>query len=92
MTMKDDVRTTDIAPVAKKVYQNTTVKIDRVAVPGHARITSKDKTIDMLVPVDMVSRKFADGTKVAFFRAHFASNVGALEIDDRVEPPEEKRW
>lgn len=89
---EEKVRPTDTAPMPKKVNVPTTVKIELDALPGHARITSKDRSIDTVVPTNMVAKKFADAAKVGFFKAHFASTVGSLEIDDRVDLPEEKRW
>lgn len=87
---QESVRATDIvAPVAQSTVP-VVLKIDCTSHPTHARITSRDGKIDMLVPLGIVSRKFAEGaSKVEFFKATVGDSI---EIDDRVSLPQSETW
>lgn len=84
-------------PMTKKILRPVTLKIerfDRGLLAGHAHITTKDGEVNAVVPRTMIDHRFkqGDGSKIAYFKGHFSSTVGALEIDDRVDLPEAKRW
>lgn len=57
-----------------------------------ARVTTKDGKLNMKVPADLVSRRFADKrVLVGFFNATF-DDAHILEIGDHVYVPEKERW
>lgn len=49
-----------------------------------ARITSKDGSIDMMVTAAMVAKRFPRGATIAYFRSDIKSQVGSLEIGERI--------
>jgi len=81
--MKDQVRTTDIGPVSKKVFKAIPVSIELQA--DGTIIRDKAGETLMRAPLSLVTRRFRPGETKLFFRAHIASTVGALEIGERIE-------
>ena len=91
---QDRSGTTDIAPMQKKVRESPKVKIDFGEIAGHALISTRDKRVWILVPAQMIERKFPKGERpmVAYFRAQISNTVSALEICDRWHPEPEQQW
>lgn len=89
---EEAVGTTDTAPMSKKIHSRIRVKVEVLKLNGHVRITSKDRAVDLVLPFSVLAPRMPRGESVVYFEAQIASTVGALEIGDRIELPEEKRW
>lgn len=91
LKMQEDVRTTDMAPIAKKVIKMVDVKVEVTACNTHARISPRDGLwLPIVVPLEAIQKKLRAGERVAFFQAEIRSTVGALELGERL--PARKRW
>lgn len=89
-----EIRTTDLAPMQKKVHVPIDVKLEFDVVPGHVRITSRDGRVGVLAPAALLEKKFVAGLvpSVAYFRAQLGGAGGALEIIERYFPLKVKQW
>jgi hypothetical protein len=84
---QDAVSTTDTAPVYRKSWSSVDVKIELDRASDHARITSKDGRVGMVLPLALIERKFRrdeELPKVSYFKARMITGVGSLEIEDRI--------
>lgn len=89
---EEEVRTTDLSIPTKPSYKRTPVKITLPKVIGpnsHARIVSRDKKIDLMVPATIVMPRFRPLEREVYFNLRVKSTVGAIEIDDRIPTPKE---
>lgn len=93
---EEAVRTTDMAPLSKKIYKRLRCSIE-LTDSLHVTIRSHpdDKpVINEVHTIDNIVKRFRPGELVRgkkfFFLCHVSSTINALEIGDRL--PKDKEW
>ena len=82
MVIQEKVGPTDMGP-PKALPRSMIVKVHTDGV--HARITTIDGSVHLIVPAAMVLKRLRPGEDTAFFRATSQTGEDVIELDERIE-------